>query len=129
MSQKAFQFGADSGITGEFIVRQAATQLFQDINDINSLVTTMQYTMSPQILSGSVKPLYPLDFSSGDTEKQGLKEIITATLIGHEYRNLINIENGGNWDSEDFVLMNCQQMFEDRIKYLFLVDTDVSTSH
>jgi hypothetical protein len=70
-----------------------------------------------------------LDFSSGDTEKQGLKEIITATLIGHEYRNLINIENGGNWDSEDFVLMNCQQMFEDRIKYLFLVDTDVSISH
>jgi hypothetical protein len=57
MSQKAFQFGADSGITGEFIVRQAATQLFQDISDINSLVTTMQYTMSPQILSGSVKPL------------------------------------------------------------------------
>ena len=28
ISQKAFQFGADSGITGEFIVRQASIQLF-----------------------------------------------------------------------------------------------------
>ncbi len=39
------------------------------------------------------------------------------------------MENVGTWDSEEFVIMNCQQMFEDRIKYLFLVDTDATTSN
>ena len=54
----------------------------QGIEDINTLVTSIQFTMSPHILSAQLKPIQPLDFISGDLDKQGIKEVITQTIIG-----------------------------------------------
>ena len=58
------------------------------------------------MLSGQVKPIKPLDFTSGDADKQGVKEVITQTILGQEYRQFLNPDNG-QWDNQEFVMLNC----------------------
>ena len=38
ISQKAFQFGADSGVTGEFIVHQASLHMMREISEIDEII-------------------------------------------------------------------------------------------
>lgn len=43
------------------------------------------------------------------------------SIVGQDFRQFID-PHTGHWANPDFVVMNFQQMFEDRIKYLFGVD-------
>ena len=50
-----------------------------------------------------------------------LKNHICSLLLGGGYKQYLK-ESTGEWLEGDFVLPNFRQMFEDRIKYLFMVD-------
>ena len=53
ISQKAFQFGAESGVSAEFILSQAAEQMARSTHDISNMIATTQHCLSPQIHQGT----------------------------------------------------------------------------
>ena len=49
ISQKAFQFGAESGVSAEFILGQAAEQMAGGTREITEVVVAVEGCLSPQI--------------------------------------------------------------------------------
>ena len=52
-----------------------------------------------------------------------LKDSISSLILGTGFKQYLDHSTGGNWQDADFVLLNFRQMFEERIKYLFMVDS------
>ena len=52
-----------------------------------------------------------------------LKESISSLILGSGFKQYLDQSTGGHWQDADFVLLNFRQMFEERIKYLFMVDS------
>ncbi len=121
VSQKAFQFGADSGVTAEFIMRQASQQMIKIVDDLTTIITTLQYTLNPSVLNESIKPLSPGMVTSTDSDLLAIKDSIASLILGPEFKQFTN-PTTGKWENSEFVILNFQQMFEDRIKYLFMVE-------
>lgn len=61
ISHKAFQFGADSGVTAEFIVKQAAFQLAGTTEALDPIFTGLQTALNPQVFSEQVRALRAQD--------------------------------------------------------------------
>eukprot|EP00347_Sterkiella_histriomuscorum_P012858 403366953 len=115
LSQKAFQFGAESGVTAEFIVKQTSFQLAQRLDDLFSIFDTFQevlYSNDPNVNQNG-------GGSQIDQEKVVYEESILLSVLGQEYFKFISASTG-EWENEKLVLANFYQMFEDRIRYLFL---------
>ncbi|CDW76407.1 pyrroline-5-carboxylate reductase [Stylonychia lemnae] len=113
LSQKAFQFGAESGVTAEFIVKQASFQLAQKLDDLFMMFDTFQealYSNDP-----NVNP-------NNQGEQAVYEESILLTILGQEYHRFISKETG-EWENEKIVLTNFYQNYEDRIRYLFLAES------
>ncbi len=50
-----------------------------------------------------------------------LKNYICSLFLGGDFKQYLD-DSTGQWQEGDFVLPAFRQMFEDRIKYLFMVD-------
>lgn len=59
ISHKAFQFGVDSGVTAEFIVKQAAMSMAPFLADLDIVFSALQSVILPQVFQGRVPPLTP----------------------------------------------------------------------
>ena len=51
-----------------------------------------------------------------------LKDSISSLILGGGFKQYLD-QTTGHWQDADFVLLNFRQMFEERIKYLFMVDS------
>ena len=51
-----------------------------------------------------------------------LKDSISSLILGTGFKQYLDHDTG-HWQDADFVLLNFRQMFEERIKYLFMVDS------
>ena len=51
-----------------------------------------------------------------------LKDSISSLILGTGFKQYQD-QSTGHWQDADFVLLNFRQMFEERIKYLFMVDS------
>ena len=107
--------GAESGITAEFVTRQAAVHLAPRLDELFNYFDLYQASLYGTE-GGLGQEGAPPKVSAPD--KVIYEESILMTLLGEGYQDFIDAQSG-EWESEHLVLGRFQQVFLDNIMRLF----------
>ena len=128
LSSKAIQIGHENGITAEFICKQTAEQTVFKLNDLFTLFDIYQnslYANDPEVLRGASRASSRAGSAKAMSEASQrftYEESILVTILGENYMEFINQETG-EWEQDDRVIETFQDLFEQRIRYLFDAET------
>lgn len=99
-----------------------------DIEDLHVFFNTLQQALCANVLSQHSPPLPPGYFNAvndQEVEHIQIKDSIVSAFVGTDFKQVID-EDSGQWLNSEYVVEGFQKSFEDRIKYLFMVDSSPS---